>query len=57
MIEVDQNLEAAGDDLVRFFPFDIGDETYTARVMFMTRVIKALPRRKIEQNSTSPTRP
>ena len=50
MVEVDQNLQAAGDDLLRFFPLYIRDKADSACVMFMARVIKSLLLRKIEQN-------
>jgi hypothetical protein len=42
MIEVDQDLEAARDDVVRFSAADMSDETDTARIVLVARVIEAL---------------
>jgi hypothetical protein len=40
--QVDQNLYALDDDVVRFLAFDIGDEADTAGVAFLGRVIQTL---------------
>ncbi len=40
--QVDQNLNALDDDVVRFLAFDIGNEADTAGVAFLSRVVKTL---------------
>ncbi len=42
VIEIYQDLQAALDNVVRFSPFDIGDETDAAGVMFVARIVKSL---------------
>src|SRR5262249_42019346 len=42
MVEIDQDLQTARDDIVRFSPLDVGDETDTARIMLVARVVEAL---------------
>ena len=42
MVEIDQDLQAARDDVVRFSSLDVGDETDTARIMLVARVVEAL---------------
>jgi len=39
MVEIDQDLQAALDDVVRFSPFDIGDETDAAGIMLVARIV------------------
>jgi hypothetical protein len=43
VIEIDQDLQAGGHDLMRFAAFDIGHKPHPARVMFIARVVKTLP--------------
>ena len=40
MVEIDQDLQAALDDVVRFSPFDIGDETDAAGIMLVARIVE-----------------
>ncbi len=40
--QVDQNLDALDDDVVRFLALDIGDEADAAGVVFLGRVVQAL---------------
>jgi hypothetical protein len=49
MIEIDQNLQASGDDFVRFSTLDIGHEPDAARVMLVAGVIKSLQSRGSRQ--------
>jgi hypothetical protein len=39
MGQILQNLQTLTHDAVALFAFDVGDETNTARVMFMSRII------------------
>jgi hypothetical protein len=50
MVEIDQDFEAGGDDLVRLSALDIGHKSDAARVVLVSRVIKSLRRGKIRQN-------
>ena len=42
MVEVDQNLQALANDLVRFLALDIGDEAHAACIVLVARVVEAL---------------
>ena len=42
MVEIDQDLQTARDDVVRFSPLDVGDETDAARIMLVARVVESL---------------
>ena len=44
--QVDQDLDALEDDVVRFAPFDVGDEADAAGVVLMLRIVEALRRRQ-----------
>jgi hypothetical protein len=43
MVEVEEDLQPAGNDVVRFAALDIGHKPYAARIMFVPRVIETLP--------------
>jgi hypothetical protein len=42
MVEIDEDLQPARYDVVRFWSLDVGDETDTARIMLVAQVIKTL---------------
>ncbi len=42
MVEVDQDFQAARDDVVRFSPLDVGDETDAAGIVLVARIVKSL---------------
>jgi hypothetical protein len=42
--QVDKDLNAFGDDLVRRLAIDVHDEADTARIMFILRVVQPLRR-------------
>ena len=42
VVQVDENLQTAGHDFVRFAPLDVGDKTHTARVMLVARIVQTL---------------
>jgi hypothetical protein len=46
MVEVDEDLQPACDEVVRFSSLDVGDETDTARIMLVARVVEALSLRQ-----------
>ena len=46
MRQVDQDLNALQDDVVRFPPLDIGDKAHAAGIVLMLRVIETLRRRQ-----------
>ena len=41
MVEIDQDLQTARDDVVRFSSLDVGDETDAARIMLVARVVES----------------
>ena len=43
--QVDENLDALDDDVVRFLALDVGDEADTAGIVFVARVVETLRRR------------
>ena len=45
MIQVHQRLQTIANQLVRFSPLQIDDESHTATVVFVTRIIETLGRR------------
>ena len=45
MRQVDQDLNALDDDVVRFLALDVGDEADSAGIVFVARVVKTLRRR------------
>ena len=46
MRQVDQNLDALQDDVVRLPPLDVGDKADAASVMLVLRAVKSLSRRQ-----------
>src|SRR6267378_8714413 len=54
MVEIDQDLQAARDDVVRFSSLDVGNETDTARIMLVARVVEALSLRQSHRVCSSP---
>ena len=42
VVQVDENLQTAGHDFVRFAPLDVGDKTHPARVMLVARIVQTL---------------
>ena len=42
--QVDEDLDALDDDVVRFLALDVGDETDTAGIVFIARVVETLRR-------------
>src|SRR5712691_5347968 len=46
MVEVQQNLQAAADQVVRLAAFDVDHKAHTARVVLVPRVIETLFRRQ-----------
>jgi hypothetical protein len=42
VVQVEQDLEPATNDVVRFAAVDIGHKPYAARIMFVSRVIETL---------------
>jgi hypothetical protein len=54
MVEIDQDLQAARDDLVRFSSFDVGDEADAARIMLVPRVVESLSPWQCHRVSSSP---
>jgi hypothetical protein len=42
MVQVEQDLEPATNDIVRLAAFDIGHKPYAARIIFVPRVIETL---------------
>ncbi len=51
MVEIDQDLQAAADDLVRLAALDVGDKADAARIMFVARIVKSLAFRKAHRQS------
>ena len=51
MVEVDQDLQAAADDLVRLSALDVGHEADAARIVFVAWIIQSLARRKFHRRS------
>ena len=45
MVEVDQDLQARADDVVRLAALDVGDEADAARVVLVARVVQSWSRR------------
>src|SRR5262249_4492627 len=54
MVEIDQDLQSARDDIVRFSSLDIGDETDTARIMLVARVVETLSLGQCHRRCSSP---
>ncbi len=54
MVEIDQDLQPARDDIVRFSSLDIGDETDTARIMLVARVVETLSLGQCHRGCSSP---
>ena len=54
MVEIDQDLQPARDDVVRFSSLDVGDETDAARIMLVARVVEALSLRQSHRVCSSP---
>ena len=48
VLEVGENLEGVGDDLMRFAALEIGDEADATRIALVRRIIKTLRRRRFE---------
>jgi hypothetical protein len=46
VIEIGEDMEALGDDVVRPLALHMGDEAHAAAVMLAQRIIKPLPRRR-----------
>ena len=42
VVQIEQNLQPATNDVMRFAAFDIGHKTHSARIMFVTRVVETL---------------
>ena len=42
VVEIDENLQTAGHDVMRFAALDIGDKSHPARVMLVTRIVQTL---------------
>ena len=51
MVEVDQDLQAATDDLVRLAALDVGHEADAARIVLVAWIIQSLARRKAHRRS------
>ena len=54
MVEIDQDLQTARDDVVRFSSLDVGDETDAARIMLVARVVESLSLRQCHRVCSSP---
>src|SRR5277367_4295653 len=55
MVKIDQDLQSALDDIVRFSSLYIGDETYAARVVLVARIVKTLSARQCHRVCSSPS--
>ena len=42
MVEINQDLQAAGHDVMRFAPLDVGDKPHPTRVMLVARIVQTL---------------
>ena len=42
MVQIDENLQTAGHDFMRFAAFDIGHKSYPARVVLVSRIVQTL---------------
>ena len=51
VVEVDQDFQTIADDLMGFTPLDVGNEAYAARVVLVTRIVKALLFRSVQRVS------
>src|SRR5262249_56328138 len=54
MVEIDQDLQTARNDVMRFSPPNIGDETDTARIMLVARVVETLSPWQCHRRCSSP---
>jgi hypothetical protein len=54
VVEIDQDLQTARYDVVRFSPLDVGDETDAARIMLVARVVEPLSLRQCHRVCSSP---
>ena len=42
MVEIDEDLQPAADDIVRFSALDVGDKADAARIVLVARIVEAL---------------
>jgi len=42
VVEIDKDLQAAADDVVRLLALDIGDEADAARIVLVARIVESL---------------
>jgi len=54
MVEIDQDLQTARDDVMRFSSLDVGDETDAARIVLVAWVVETLSLGRCHRGCSSP---